>query len=90
MNISDIMAVGQHALWVMILIAAPLLLSGLVVGLLISILQAATQVNELTLSFVPKLLVMSLVLLLAGSWMLNTLMDFTVRLVHSIPGLIGG
>jgi flagellar biosynthetic protein FliQ len=90
MNISDIMAVGQHALWVMILIAAPLLLSGLVAGLLISILQAATQVNELTLSFVPKILVMALVLLLAGSWMLNTLMDFTVRLVHSIPGLIGG
>ena len=54
------------------------------------ILQAATQVNELTLSFVPKVLVMALVLLLAGSWMLNTLMDFTVRLVHSIPGLIGG
>ncbi len=90
MNISDIMAVGQHALWVTILLAAPLLLSGLVVGLLISILQAATQVNELTLSFVPKVLVMALVLLLAGSWMLNTLMDFTVRLVHSIPGLIGG
>lgn len=90
MNISDIMTVGQHALWVTILLAAPLLLSGLVVGLLISILQAATQVNELTLSFVPKVLVMALVLLLAGSWMLNTLMDFTVRLVHSIPGLIGG
>lgn len=90
MNISDIMAIGQHALWVMILLAAPLLLSALVAGLLISILQAATQVNELTLSFVPKILVMALVLLLAGSWMLNTLMDFTVRLVRSIPGLIGG
>jgi len=90
MTISDIMTVGQHALWVTMLIAAPVLLAGLAAGLLISILQAATQINEMTLSFVPKIVVMGGVLLFAGSWMLNTLMDFTVRLVHSIPGLIGG
>jgi len=90
MNISDIMTIGQHALWVTVMIASPVLLAGLAAGLVISIFQAATQINEMTLSFVPKIVVMGVVMLLAGSWMLNTLMDFTVRLVHSIPGLISG
>ena len=58
-------------------------------GLLVSILQAATQINEMTLTFIPKLLAMFVVLLVAGPWMLNTLMDYTIRLFNSIPGVVG-
>lgn len=90
MSIAGIMAVGQHALWVTMLIAAPLLLSGLVVGLIISVLQAATQINEMTLSFIPKILVMGVVILVAGGWMLHLLVDFTVTLIQGIPGFISG
>ncbi len=71
------------------LLAAPLLLSALVVGLLIGMLQAATQINEMTLTFVPKLLVVALVILLAGPALLNTLLGFTTGLFESIPEMIG-
>lgn len=90
MNVTEIMSIAQQALLVTMLVAAPLLLAGLVAGLVVSILQAATQINELTLSFIPKIFIMGVVLLLAGSWMLHILMDFTVNLVRSIPGVIGG
>lgn len=90
MSIGSIMAIGQHALWVTMLVSAPLLLSGLAIGLVISILQAATQINEMTLSFIPKILVMGVVVLVAGGWMLHVLIDFTIRLFHSIPGFISG
>ncbi len=90
MHVSEIMSIGQQALLVTMLVAAPLLVAGLVAGLVISILQAATQINELTLSFIPKIFVMGVVLLLAGSWMLHILMDFTANLVRSIPGVISG
>lgn len=84
------MAIGQHALWVMMLLAAPLLLSGLIVGLIVSILQAATQINEMTLSFIPKILVMGVVVLVAGGWMLHVLVDYTFSLIHSIPEIVNG
>ncbi|MBV8047828.1 MAG: flagellar biosynthesis protein FliQ [Paludibacterium sp.] len=79
----------QNALYVLILISAPVLLVSLVVGLFVSIMQAATQINEMTLTFIPKLLALFLTLVLAGPWMLNTLIDYTVRLFKSIPNVIG-
>jgi flagellar biosynthetic protein FliQ len=79
----------QNALYVLILVSAPVLLVSLVVGLIVSILQAATQINEMTLTFIPKLLALFLTLVLAGPWILNTLIEYTVRLYKSIPGVIG-
>jgi len=84
-----IMTLGQRALEMATLLSAPLLLSALVIGVLISLFQAATQINEMTLSFVPKLLVLVVVLLLAGPWMLELLVDFTRKLFQDIPNLIG-
>jgi len=79
----------QNALYVLILVSAPVLLVSLVVGLFVSILQAATQINEMTLTFIPKLLALFLTLVLAGPWILNTLIEYTVRLYKSIPSVIG-
>jgi len=79
----------QGALYMLIIVSAPLLITSLLVGLLVSILQAATQINEMTLTFIPKLLAMFLVLVLAGPWMLNTLVDYTVRMFQNIPHSIG-
>jgi len=84
-----VLTLGRHALEVTILLGAPLLLTALVVGVVVGILQAATQINEMTLSFVPKLLSMLLMLVISGPWLLNVLVDFTRRLFTSIPGLIG-
>lgn len=89
MTPESVITIGQQALEVTILVSSPLLLAALAVGLLVSIFQAATQINEMTLSFIPKLLVMFLLLVVAGPWMLNMMMDFTRRLYSSIPGLIG-
>ncbi|QDQ28677.1 flagellar biosynthesis protein FliQ [Chitinimonas arctica] len=84
-----VITVIQRAFEVMILVGGPMLLAGLVVGLIISVFQAATQINEATLSFIPKLLVTFLVAVLAGPWMLSILMDYTVRLYQAIPTMIG-
>jgi flagellar biosynthetic protein FliQ len=89
MTPETIMTLGQRALELAIVVSAPLLLSALVIGVLISLFQAATQINEMTLSFVPKLLVLVVVLLLAGPWMLELLIDFTRALFKDIPNLIG-
>lgn len=89
MTPETVLTVGQEALKVTVMLAAPLLLSALGVGLLIGMIQAATQIQEMTLSFIPKLLVLALVLAIGGSWMLHLVMDFTERLFDSIPGLIG-
>jgi flagellar biosynthetic protein FliQ len=83
------MGIGQHALVVTLMIAAPLLLTALAVGLLVGVLQAATQINEMTLSFIPKLLALAAVLVIAGPWMLRTLIDYTRHLIESLPSLIG-
>ena len=88
MSPETIMAIGQHALEVMLLLAAPLLLVALVVGLLVGVFQAATQINEMTLSFIPKLLGMAAALLVAGPWMLKVIVGYTRALFESIPGLI--
>lgn len=84
-----VMEIGRQAIEVTLVLAAPALLSALVVGLIISIFQAATQLNEATLQFVPKLVVMFLVLLLVGPWMLQYMIDYIQRLFESIPQLIG-
>ncbi len=89
MTPETIISLGQRALELAVLVSAPLLLTALVVGVLISLFQAATQINEMTLSFVPKLLALVLVLLLAGPWMLQLLIDFTQNLIKDIPHLIG-
>jgi len=84
-----VLDVGRDALWVIALLAAPLLLSALGIGLLVGMIQAATQIQEMTLTFIPKLIVLALALLIAGPWMLGVLTDFTINLIQSIPELIG-
>jgi flagellar biosynthesis protein FliQ len=84
-----VLTLVQQALFVTVLISAPLLLTALVVGLVVSIFQAATQINEMTLSFIPKLLAMFAVLVLVGPWILTTLVDYVQRLFGSIPQLVG-
>ncbi len=81
------MTIGRQALELTFLLSAPLLLSALAAGLIVSIFQAATQINEMTLSFIPKLLVMFIVMVLAGPWMLQIMMDFMHRLYTDIPWL---
>ena len=82
------MTVGGRALEVTLLLAAPLLLVALIVGLIVGAFQAATQINEMTLSFIPKLVAMALALVIAGPWMLKVLVSYTRELIESIPGLI--
>ena len=81
--------IGQHALELALMLAAPLLLSALVIGLLVGIFQAATQINEMTLSFIPKLVGMAAAIVIAGPWMLKQLVSYTRMLFESIPTLIG-
>ena len=76
---------GQQALYIAMLIGAPLLLTALAVGLIIGMVQAATQINEATLSFIPKLIAMALVLIVTGPWMLRTLVQFTQQLIENLP-----
>ena len=89
MSPETVVTVGRHALEVTLLLAAPLLLTALAVGLIIGIFQAATQINEMTLSFIPKLLAMAAVLAISGPWMLRTLVEYARGLIESIPGMIG-
>ncbi|MFZ2267892.1 MAG: flagellar biosynthesis protein FliQ [Azonexus sp.] len=89
MTPGTVMEIGRQAIEVTLVISAPMLLSALVVGLIVSIFQAATQLNESTLQFVPKLVVMFLILLLIGPWMLQYMVDYIQRLYESIPQLIG-
>jgi len=89
MTPETIVGLVQQALEVTLLISAPLLLAALITGLVISVFQAATQINEMTLSFIPKLLAVFAALVLAGPWMLSVIVDFTRRLFSAIPGLIG-
>ncbi len=89
MNPDLVMDVGQSAMEVMVYIGAVVLLPALAVGLLVAMFQAATQINEMTLSFIPKLIVVVAVLVVAGPWMLQVMMNFTLELLQSIPDLIG-
>jgi len=89
MTPETVVAVGRQALEMTLMLAAPLLLTALAVGLIVGIFQAATQINEMTLSFIPKLLAMAAVLAITGPWMLRTLVEYTRGLIQSIPGMIG-
>ena len=82
------MTVGQQALEVTVMLAAPLLLAALAVGLLVSMFQAATQINETTLSFIPKLMILVVALVVAGPWMLHLIIGYTRELYESMPTLV--
>jgi flagellar biosynthetic protein FliQ len=89
MTPSTVVDLGRHAMEIMLLVSAPLFIAALATGLIVSIFQAATQINEATLSFVPKLIVIFLTLLVAGPWMLTLLISYMRELYEAIPSLIG-
>jgi flagellar biosynthetic protein FliQ len=89
MGPESVLTVGRDALWLAVLLAGPLLLSALAVGLLIGVFQAATQIQEMTLSFIPKLLALVVALFVAGPWMLQVVVTFSRQLFMEIPGLLG-
>ena len=89
MEAQQVLTFGQEGLMMMLTVAAPLLLVVLVVGLVVSIFQAATQIHEATLSFVPKLVAAVLVLAVAGPWMLSTLVEYLQRVIQTIPSVVG-
>jgi flagellar biosynthetic protein FliQ len=89
MSPEAVMTIGSRALEITLMLAAPLLLVALVTGLIIGAFQAATQINEMTLSFIPKVLALALTIVVAGPWMLKVLISYTRELFESIPGLIG-
>ncbi|MBO9649290.1 MAG: flagellar biosynthesis protein FliQ [Variovorax sp.] len=89
MTPESVMTIGNQAIQVSLMLGAPLLLVALVIGLVISIFQAATQINEATLSFIPKLVAIFLTLIIAGPWMLEKMLDYIRALFMSIPQLVG-
>ena len=89
MTPTTVIDIGRQAIEVTLMLAAPLFLVALVTGLIISIFQAATQINEATLSFVPKLVAVFITLIVAGPWMIAVMTDYMRRLFESIPSLIG-
>ena len=89
MDASQVFTTGQQGLYLMLLVSAPVLLVVLVVGLVVSIFQAATQINEATLSFVPKIIAAVVVLAVAGPWMMTTLVEYLQRTLQSIPAAVG-
>ena len=89
MTPTTVIDIGRQAVEVTLMISAPLFIAALATGLLISIFQAATQINEATLSFVPKLIIVFITLVVAGPWMITMMTDYTHRLYGSIPRLIG-
>ena len=89
MTPDTVLEIGQQALKVTALLAGPMLISVLVIGLLVGMFQTVTSIQEMTLSFIPKLIILALVLGLMGPWMLSLITDFTVNLFESIPDLIG-
>lgn len=88
MNQEVVIDVAQEAIKVVLMISAPILGLALLVGLIVSIVQATTQIQEATLSFIPKVLAIALTLLIFGPWMMNTMYEFTVRLLENIPTYI--
>ena len=89
MTPEQVLAIGQQAIQIALTLTAVILLPALGVGLLVSMFQAATQINEMTLTFVPKLVVVALVIMIAGPALLNTLLDFTTQMIGRIPDTIG-
>ena len=89
MTPESVMAIGTEAMKVALALAAPLLLAALISGLVVSLLQAATQINEMTLSFIPKILAVVATIIIAGPWMLNLLLDYMRNLFTNLPYIIG-
>ncbi len=89
MDASLVFTAGQQGLWVLLMVSAPVLLVVLVVGLVVSVFQAATQINEATLSFVPKIIAAVVVLAVAGPWMMTTLVEYLQRTLQAIPSAVG-
>ena len=89
MTPESVMAMGRTAMEVTLMVAAPMLLVALIIGLIVSIFQAATQINEATLSFIPKLVGIFVALVVAGPWMLAVMLDYMRAVFTGIPGLIG-
>lgn len=89
MTPESVMTLGRHAMETTLLIAAPMLLTALVIGLIVSIFQAATQINEATLSFIPKLVGIFTALVIAGPWMLSVMLDYMRQVFTDIPSLVG-
>ncbi|HEX2604954.1 MAG TPA: flagellar biosynthesis protein FliQ [Oxalicibacterium sp.] len=85
MTPESIMSLGRHAIEVTLMISAPLLLAALAVGLIVSIFQAATQINEATLTFIPKLIALFVVMVVAGPWMLTVMLDYMREMLGNIP-----
>lgn len=89
MEAQQVLTLGQEGLMMLLTISAPLLLVVLVVGLVVSIFQAATQIHEATLSFVPKLVAAVIVLAIAGPWMISSLVEYLQRTIQAIPSVVG-
>jgi flagellar biosynthetic protein FliQ len=89
MTPESVMTLGRQALELTLMVSAPPLLVALIIGLVVSIFQAATQINEMTLSFIPKLVGMFVVLIITGPWIVTLLVDYIQRLFSSIPWLVG-
>ena len=89
MTPESVMDMGRQAMEVTLLVAAPMLVVALLIGLIVSIFQAATQINETTLSFIPKLIGIFAALVIAGPWMLSVMLDYMRQIFTSIPGMAG-
>ena len=89
MDAQQVFTFGQQALFMLLMVAAPILVVVLVVGVVISVLQAATQINEATLSFVPKILAAVATLAVAGPWMITQLVEYIQRMLQAIPSAVG-
>ncbi len=89
MTPADVLDLFRDGLWLIVVMVALIVVPSLIVGLVVSVFQAATQINEQTLSFLPRLLVTLLTIMVAGPWILSQLMDFTERLIRGIPQIVG-
>jgi len=89
MSPEDVLTIFQNALYVLLMLTLVILIPALIVGLMVSMFQAATQINEMTLSFIPKLIITLFTLMLAGPWMLRLIMDYTLQLIQDIPYIVG-
>ncbi|MDA8327928.1 MAG: flagellar biosynthesis protein FliQ [Betaproteobacteria bacterium] len=89
MTPESVMTLGRHAMEITLMVAAPMLLVALVIGLIVSVFQAATQINETTLSFIPKLVGIFIALIVAGPWMLSVMLDYMREVFTSLPTLVG-
>src|SRR5450830_467078 len=89
MTPESVMTLGRHAMEITLMVAAPMLLVALIIGLIVSIFQAATQINESTLSFIPKLVGIFVALVVAGPWMLAVMLDYMREVFGNLPGLVG-